>query len=249
MNSNQNVYGLIEFTEELYCSTDSLGCSVYVEFANYPGKLSMPLLPNWSQNEKDPLNKSLIGPKPAEKWKEGNNLMFWGRPTSYPEGKATVKLALLEFCLESAILDNATQAIYSFFPNWLNLFEKYVTLLTKQNLINKKHYTISLGCGPGSLGLFINDSSKLKIITDKAPTPIEIIMGGDDVTLHYNQLVEASKLASKQLKPRLEYQLLLDAYVARSNDDFRKVILEGASALEVCMTSRNSRRVRFSKQY
>lgn len=238
MNEIKKVYGILEFSEELFCSADSLGCSVDIEFADYPGKLTFPSLPNWGPDEKNPLDKLLIGPQPADKWKEGDHLIFWGKPTSYPKGNSKVKLALLEFPIKSAMLDKATQAIYSFFPNWLNLFEKYVSLFTKQNLINPKHITISLGCGPGSLQLYLINDNELEAITNHVRQPITFIIGNEDVSLHYNQFAEACRLASKQLKPRLEYQLLLDAYLARSNDDYRKVIIEGASALEVSLTAR-----------
>ncbi|MBU2523705.1 hypothetical protein KKG71_00735 [Patescibacteria group bacterium] len=249
MNEKQKIYGLIEFSQELLCAADSLGCSVDIELANYTATLTLPFLPNWDSNEKDPLNKCLIGPKPADKWKRGDEIIFWGKPTSYPNGNSYVNYTLLEFSIDSTIIDAATQAIYSSFPAWLNLFEKYVMLLTKQHTRNQ----IYGADGHARLELLLDDANKLKYISSKTSNSIQLIIDQEDVSLHYAQFVEASKLSSKLLKPRLEYQLLLDAYIARRNHDFRKVIIEGASALEVCLTTRiqeefDSQGIKFGKK-
>lgn len=231
----QKLYGLIEFSDELYCASDSLGSSVNIVLANYPATLTLPSLPIWELNEKDPLRKYLTGPKPADKWKRGNDLIFWGRPTSYPDGNSLVKFALLEFSLDPEVIENVTQEVYSCFPAWLDLFEKYVILLTKQNTKNR---IVSNKGGHSGLELLHDNGKKLNFIQSKNFESIQILLDSDDESLHYEQFTKASHLSSNNLKPRLEYQLLLEAYFARLKDDYRKVIIEGASALEVCLTSR-----------
>ncbi|MBK7378566.1 MAG: hypothetical protein IPJ03_06115 [Ignavibacteriales bacterium] len=234
MRRKQKVFGLIEFSEELVCAADSLGKSVIIVLSNHEATLTLPSLPNWLPNEKDPLSKCLIGPKPADKWKSGNEPILWGKPFSYPEGTSEVNFAFLEFIIDSSLIDEVSKEIYLAFPDWLNLFEKYTKLLTKQHTKNQ----VFVKNEPPRLKLISQESNKLKKITSNFYNEIAIVDWQEDTSLHYNQLVTASQFSSKRLKPRLEYELLLDAYVARSKDDYRKVILEGASALEVCLTSR-----------
>jgi hypothetical protein len=229
------LYGLIEFSDGLYCAADSLGRSAIIVLANYTANFTFPSLPVWEQNEKDPLNKYLLGPKPADKWKRGDELIFWGKPTSYPDGNSQVNFALLDFSLAPEVIEIATQEIYLSFPTWLDLFEKYVMLLTKQNTKNR---ILSNRGGHSKLELLHKDGKKLNYIPSNTIQSIHLSLDTVDESLHYEQFVEASRLSSKNLKPRLEYQLLLEAYYAQRNDDYRKVIIEGASALEVCLTSR-----------
>lgn len=249
MSKKQKVYGIIEFSKELLCAADSLGSFVNIEIANYPASLKLPLLPKWDSKEKDHLNKLLIGPKPAYKWKRGDELIFWGKPLEFPKGNSYVNCALLELSFDSSTMDEASQAIYSSFPVWLNLFEKYVMLLTKQHTFDQ----ISRIDGPANLELLLKGKNKLDHISSKISNTIHFIVRKEDEYLHYDQFVEASRLSSKLLKPRLEYQLLLDAYIARRNQDYRKVIIESASALEVCLTSRieeefDSQQIKFGKK-
>lgn len=234
MVEKRKIYGLVKFPKELYCAADALGRSVNVELGNYSATFTLPSLPHWEANEKDPLNKFLVGPKPAEKWKHGDRLIFWGKPTSYPAGNSYVNYALLEFSIEPINIENASHSIYSSFPTWINLFYQYVMLLTKQHTWNR----IYVGDSPHNLELLQDNENKLNRISCSYQQHIEMEIGGDDESLHYEQFVEASRLSSKLLNPRLEYQILLDAYIARRNHDYRKVIIEGASALEVSLTTR-----------
>jgi hypothetical protein len=52
------------------------------------------------------------------------------------------------------------------------------------------------------------------------------------------RLKKATILASQGVSPKLQYRLLLEAYQARAEQDWRKVILEAASALECCLVDR-----------
>src|SRR4030042_1841074 len=234
MMTVRKVFGIVEFAETLFCAADSLGQTVHISLAKYVATLTLPSLPEWDKNEQAPLHKPLLGPPPARTWKRGESLINWGRPTSYPTGTSEVELALLEFSLAPEDADASTQEIYAAFPPWLRLFEQYVTLLTTQYTRNR----VSGGDGPAWLELLFEEDSGLKHIPRITPTSITVEMGGVDESLHIEQLREVAQLASSGLYPRLQYRMLLEAYSARRNEDYRKAIIEGATALEVCLTAR-----------
>ncbi|RJX34670.1 MAG: hypothetical protein C4531_03600 [Desulfurivibrio sp.] len=145
-----------------------------------------------------------------------------------------VELALFEFFLEPENADTITQEIYAAFDSWRRLFEQYVKLLTTQGTRN----SISGGDGPGRLELLFEVDSGIKYIS-RSTAPILILeISGNDESLHLEQMKKAALLASKGLSPRLQYRMLLEAYSARRNEDYRKAIIEGATALEVCLTMR-----------
>lgn len=228
------VFGIIEFPESLYCNPESLGKSANIKIGGVDGKLTLPSLPEWGENEEDPLHKPLLGPQPARAWKRGETPIYWGSPTSYPTGTAEVELGLLEFSLDKNNPGTNVQNIYVEFSRWLTLFQDYVKLLTKQGT----RKGVFGGDGPGRLDLLSNDESGLKHISRTSRTPIIIEMCSADVSLHPQQFTMAAQLASDGLQPRLHYRMLLESYNARRNEDYRKAIIEAATAVEACLTIR-----------
>ncbi|MFC1554873.1 hypothetical protein ACFL7D_09580 [candidate division KSB1 bacterium] len=158
----------------------------------------------------------------------------WGHPVSYPKGSSSVKLALLEFCLVPKKEDASIQEIYEAFEPWLKLFEQYVKLLTTQHTRNK----VSGGDGSGRLDLLYDIDKNLEHIYRSTPTTITIEIGREDESLHIEQLRETVNLASGGYQPKLQYRILLEAYRARKDKDYRKAIIESATALEICLTER-----------
>ena len=226
--------GIVTFSTELFCAKDALGNSVNVHIGAVLGKLTLPFLPQWRDKEDDPLHKPLLGPPAARNWKRGDTPIIWGWPCSYPNGDSLVERALLEFNVEPNDCRIRAQRIYRSFSDWLDLFHEYVVLLTRQNT----RCRVSGGTGPGDLELLLQDSDGVKHIGKTDPETISIEMSSEDESLHLKQFEEASHFASLRLRPRLEYRLMLGAYRARRDADYRKALIEAATALEVCLTNR-----------
>jgi hypothetical protein len=228
------LYGIIEFSTPLFCSADALGQTVAISIGGHTGSLTLPSLPDWGEQGEDPLHKPLLGPAQAKTWKRGERLLNWGRPRSYPIGDASVELALIEFSLSSDMLKSSAQQIYEGFGAWLDLFEKYVILLTDQNTYNR----ISIDNGTNRIELLVSEDAGLRYISRINGPRITIYTSKKDEALHLEQLRGASRLSSQNFAPRFEYRLLLEAYDARKNKDYRKAIVEAANALEISLTSR-----------
>jgi len=225
-----HLLGIIEFTSSVLCSRDSLGQAVEISIAGNDGMLILPSLPEWTENEGGHLDKPLVPPKEAKTWKRGD----WGRPLSYPTGESQVDKVLLEFTIPSERAEEICQEIYQEFSSWINLFEQYVTLLTTGN----KFSFIESGNGSTArLDLLEKKGSGLSHITSKQSETIAIDLLTDQ-SLHLDELKKACQLASRRLAPRLEYDMLLEAYSARQSADYRKAIVTAATALEICLTSR-----------
>lgn len=232
--SKRTIYGIIEFSTALDCSANVLGKTVEISIGSILGTLTLPFLPDWKEREEAPLRMPLLGPGKARTWKRGEEPIYWGRPYCYPTGDSHVERALLEFSISNEVLESSIQQIYEAFNFWLDLFEKYVLLLTKQN----SRCRISSDEGPGSIKIIVDNGDKLKHISRARPHITTVEMSERDETLKIEQYKEAARLSSLQLPPRFEYLLLLEAYNARKNSDYRKVIIEAANALEICLTAR-----------
>jgi len=194
----------------------------------------LPSLPDWGEEEHRPLDKPLLAPVAVRSWWEGNNRSDWGRPVSYPKGTSQVRLSLVEFLFSSEHMETGVQEIYRASSPWRRLFEQYVTLQTKQGTKNP----VSGGDWPGRLMLYTEDARRGRptALSRETPTRFVITVSGEDVALNRNQLTEAARLASDGLAPQLQYLMLLEAYGARRNSDYRKAIIDAAIALEICLT-------------
>ena len=234
--SKKPLFGIVKFSPSLCCAANALGYSVDVTVGGIKGTLTLPSLPDWGINEDHPLDRPLLGPGQARTWKQGERLMFWGKPHSYPDGESAVEQALFQFPLEPESFENDAERIYNGFGPWLDLFEKYVILLSTQGRCSRvtvKHPRAN------QIHLLHHEESKpgFNHITYPQSVALNIAKGGD---LQREQFEEISRMSSELLPPRLEYILLLEAYTARRNQDYRKAIIEAANALEVSLTNRIS---------
>ena len=229
------ILGIVEFSPALFCSKDALGQSGSITIAGAEGFLSMPSIPEWSKNEKDPLRQKLISPPEVKTWKSGDNPIFWGSPVEYPSGRSQVEKALLKFDLKSKNEENTNQKIYKAFPHWFNLFKQYIQLFTTQYTMGERSIVIDQY---ENLTLFESQNGKFKRIPNLQHDSLTIEIGGKDTSVHLEHFQEACRLASLLAEPRLEYALLLDAYSAQAVGDYRKAIIESATSLEVGLTSR-----------
>ena len=232
--SKKPLFGIVKFSPSLCCAANALGCSVDVSVGGIKGTLTLPSPPDWGIKEDDPLHMPLLGPGQARTWKQGGNLMFWGKPHSYPDGESAVEQALFQFQLDPEYFESDAERIYNGFGPWLDLFEKYVILLSTQGRCSRvtvKHPRAN------QIHLLHHEESKLGFnhITYPQSVAVNIATGGD---LQREQFEEISRMSSELLPPCLEYILLLEAYMARKDKDYRKSIIEAANALEVSLTNR-----------
>jgi len=232
--SKKPLFGIVKFSPALCCAANALGCSVDVSVGGIKGTLTLPSLPDWGIKEDDPLHMPLLGPGQARSWKQGEDLIFWGKPHSYPDGESVVEQALFQFQLEPENFESGAERIYNGFGPWLDLFEKYVILISTQGRCSR----VALkNPRANQIHLLHHEESKpgFKHITYPQSIAVNIATGGD---LQRQQFEEISRMSSELLPPRLEYLLLLEAYTARRNEDYRKAIIEAANALEVSLTNR-----------
>lgn len=235
--SEKLVYGLLELSPSLYCASEVLGKSFKIKIGGCDGDIILPSLPDWKEETKEPWRLPLTPPLPAKKWKRGEKPIYWGDITTYSPHKvsdirANVKHILLEFQVPQDGFEDTCQEIYQGFKGWIELFKKYIVLITTQG--TRKGLIVSDGIE--GFELLTKEKDDLhRIPPKKNPTEI-IIQSHKDTSLHIDHIKKACFLASQQLQPRLEYEMLLEAYSARKDGDYRKAVIEAATALEICLT-------------
>lgn len=233
MTQEPTICGTITFKESLLCSANALGKTYDISIGGHAGTLTLPSLPNWEELDGDSFNIPLTAPARGQQWKIGERLLNWGRVVSTPDGDSEVKIVLIEFPLHPDIVESGSDQIYKKFVEWLDLFEKYVTLFTAQNTGRSG---ISISRQSDEIELHKSDTFEIIHINGFLGM-FEFSVRNKDEFLNLEQLTQALSFSSQLLSPRLEYQLLLESYNARKNKDYRKAIIEAATGLEICLTN------------
>ena len=223
-----------EFSPSILCTREVLGQQIPVEIGGQRGLLIFPSLPDAWESSDDSLGLPLKAPEGSEGITFGQNDGKWGRPESYPDGRAAVSKGLLKFIPLGAPVKECADSIYAAYATWLDLFVKHIVLQTKQNTWK----AITIENNAANLRIFHGEDGRLKFASPDRNVMLTINVPDDSHFATIAQLQQAAGLASQGVRPRLQYRLLLEAYRARAEQDWRKVVWDAASALECCLMQR-----------
>jgi hypothetical protein len=231
--STRSVYGIAWFEEAIACAQDVLGHRQVISIGGVEGTIEFPGLPDWSPNESDPLNMPLVSPDVAKDWKRGGEPVWWGHPTSYPAGNASVNCVLFEFVIEESELKTVANKIRDAFMQWRSTFDEFLELITKQRRTRVVEVT---GEVSGLHMFYWNAEGKHVWAYDKNNVHVTIASSREDTLLNLVQLKQICGLCSSHVRPSLEYSLQLDAYRALRRADYRKAVIDSATTAEVVLT-------------
>ncbi|MBU2522885.1 MAG: hypothetical protein KKE23_01180 [Nanoarchaeota archaeon] len=232
----KKIYGIINFSEPILFSGEALGNCYNISIGRQNGKLILPSLPKWAENEKDPLSKELIAPEITASWKRGEKQLYWGSPLIYPSGESRVYSLLLLFEIEEALQEQIITNLYNGYPVWIELFKVYTELFTQQK--SKKRFYIKNADPEDRLELYYQDDSKIKMCHYNNKGISVNLVSRENIYLKHEQIKSICELCSEVKKPKIEYRILLKAYEALRVDDYRQTILECATAVELTITNR-----------
>ncbi len=229
------IVGLIEFPFSFICSKEVLGESIKISIGEISAKITFPSYPNLEDDKIDRLSRPLDPPNQYKDWRRGDESLKWGSIVVLPRGSSIVERVAIEFMVPSEQEGAVCKIVYTEFEKWLELFEQYVRLLTTQT--TRHNYNTYNGY-ENALLLFSNSESSPRYIPTTRTTNLKGSWPDEKKDLTLERLKECCRLASLGRLPVFEYKLLLEAYDARSNNDYRKAIIEAATALEVCLTNK-----------
>jgi hypothetical protein len=232
------LHGLIHFSSPVLCSQDTLGKSFDIVIGGVNGVIKLPILSGWNTTceGRQPRITPLMAPAPANKWTLGeDDRFFWGELVGFSSGRSSVRRALLEFRVRNQDPREIVQEVHKEINQWMRLFESYIKLLTKQktrcNVLDRR--------SSHRLKMYMDSPDGFRRITaiDEGAIHVTVPDASEDISLDPEQAAQAFKWSSLKQQPKLEYQLLLEAYAALVGHDSRKAILMAASALEVALTN------------
>ncbi|TDY23588.1 hypothetical protein B0G81_3971 [Paraburkholderia sp. BL6665CI2N2] len=230
--STRTVYGIVGFEEAIACARDVLGHREVISIGGVQGTIEFPALPEWSPTESDPLSMPLVPPQTAKDWKRGSEPFWWGRPTRYPAGYANVTCVLLEFVVPDSELKSTGNQIRDAFMQWRSTFNDFLELITKQ----RRTRVVEVTGEVSGLHMFYWDADGKHAWAYDDNIHVTITTTPGDPYLNLAQLKQICSLCSSNVRPSLEYSLQLDAYRALRTADYRKAVIDSATAAEVVLT-------------
>lgn len=211
-------------------SKSALGKIYPIKIGGIDGTIHTPYLPNWSEEEKRPLQKPLIPPDVAVKWRQGGDI-FWGKPCGYPEGDSLLHKVLFVFEVEN--LEDDGKKIKKSFISWFHLLLDYIEILSNQNARTDQ----SLNIYGDSFNVFYwQHNGKAKGIS--STESVVISLDNWQKCIDSEIFLRACKLASSGLQPKLSYKLYLEANKAYLQKDYRKTVIECGTAIEYALTEK-----------
>lgn len=231
---HQHLKAVAEFSPSILCTREVLGQQFPVNIGGQLGFIIFPSLPDGWEASPHSLRCSLKAPNGSDKLAISQDDSKWGSLEYYPDGRAAVSKALLNFSHPAGDANECADAVYRAYAVWLELFVKYIVLQTKQNTCK----AVIIENNAANLQIFRQEDDSLKFCASGKPVTLLVNMPMDSHFLTPMQVHDAASLASQGVWPRLQYRLLLEAYRARAERDWRKVIFEAGGALECCLVDR-----------
>ena len=231
---HQPLKSVAEFSPSILCTREVLGREYRVRIGGQAGIILFPSLPKDWEPSRNSLGCPLKAPAGSTGLPFSQTDSKWGSLEYYPDGRAAVSKALLKFSHSADAANQCADAVYEAYTVWLELFVKYIVLQTRQNTCK----AVTIENNAANLQIFRQEDDSLKFCAPGTPVTLSINMPMDSHFLTPIQLDDAASLASQGVWPRLQYRLLLEAYRARAERDWRKVIFEAGGALECCLVDR-----------
>jgi hypothetical protein len=226
------VAALLTFPRCISCKGEVLGSKTPIALGNLTGLLAMPLLPAWSATEDDPLHMPLR--PPSDEWFRVSH--EWGTPISYPDGCTVVRQAAVEFHGGIEIVNQQSAEIIEALTSWVRKFSDYAELITRDY---RTGVVVSQdGEVPVQVRLLDRSAGEVRTLARQRDPCLSIHTALDSWGLSLEQFSQAAELASLNAETKLQYKMLLRAFRATRECDWRSAVVEGACAVEASLADR-----------
>lgn len=229
------IEGLIEFSDSFGIAPDCVGKTYPIKIAGYNGVLAMPRYkPEYLKSAGSKSHPWLIKPfKLKLKLPEG---FFWGISSNPVFGGSSIRACALFFEVDDQKdADTIGATIYKVLLDWRMLLHLNISVVQKRDIRAKRKHAYIAPSAMEQIRL-VNTTTNLPYCEYEYYEPIKLrdfpyVLGDKDI-------IQILNYTSDGVYPHIAYILLTDAEAALNKEDFRKTILDAATALEVCFTAK-----------
>lgn len=237
------IEGIINFKEGIRLKKTCLNRSYDIIVGSVKGKLKTPKLPlNFNKVSSDEWNSQLLEEPPSDIKYRYN--IEWGRTVSFPSGDSIVKYVKIEFKIPEAKKVNETgEKINSDLPDWITRFKENLAALghnpkLPSTIVEQGEYI--------NFELAYKENDKLDRISPKGLSGNITVILREAISL--SVFKKCISITNEGKSPITEYSLLRDAQYALSEKNYRKSILDSATALEVCLANQLIRKLKIKEK-
>lgn len=231
------IEGYIEFKNEIPVSAECLGQQYPIMIAGFEGLLTTPRMfdgfSSESSNKLGPLQHPL---QDNHKIRNGSN---WGFVNSWPEGYSFIKACTISFHnIDKDAFEQTGIKLSQEIHNWRNLLIDNISLMLVKDYRRPQSVIECKPHGSGEFGLFqkIGENNYSRLISEA--------FNNRTIELELEQICVFDKKGlqhvlddtSKGNNPLLPFYFLFDAESSNNEKNFRKSILDSATAVEVCFS-------------
>jgi len=222
------IFGYFKFKEGLNLSSDCLNKEYNIQISKYKGKILTPFLIENFETDSDNIRINLLPPK--SKLDCLDKRLNWGRPYSWPNGDSNVQTLKIELnIIEQNFSINSRKVLEKEIENWIDLFRLNLFAfnynIDSPDLIEK--------ISTREIFEFFSESNKSSFFEGSIGSVTVYI----SEPIKENELKNVIDVTSLNKKLILEYQLLRDANKELLLENYKKSILDSATALEVSLTN------------
>jgi len=226
------IFGYFKFREGLNLSSDCLNKEYNIQISKYKGKILTPYLIENFETDSENIRINLLPPK--SKLDCLDKRLNWGRPCSWPNGDSNVQTLKIELnIIEQNFSINSKKELEKEIENWINQFRLNLFAfnynIDSPGLIEKKSTREIFEFFLLTQGENIQD--KFFEVT----IPLVTVYVSD--VIKETDFKKVIDVTSSNKKLILEYQLLRDANKELLLENYKKSILDSATALEVSLTN------------
>lgn len=229
MEENKLV-GYIKIEESLPLEAECLGKEFGVLFNNFKATLFTPSLPENFSSNSDYLNHPLIQPQRMPHFSE---VVEWGQPRGWPKGEASVLSFRIELYLPDLNSQNNFSKLQEAIEEWIgrlrsNLFAFGFNIDSPSIVLSKKHHEkINFYLFPP-----FNGENKLSVY------PIQpVVQVTRKAAIGLEKFRELLGITSSNKSLKLEYLLLKEAEHSLKVKNYRRSVLDSATAFELSLTN------------
>jgi hypothetical protein len=225
--------GLIDFPFSLFVYREVLGQRFEISIGGCKGALLTPrLIPDIDEKSFSGAFASQLMISPISMPSYISNIKNeWGKPFRFPDLLSSVNKAVLAFEIMADEIDEKAQDIFADIDRWCDIFYKYTILMTNSKVLFKEGAEIR---NRSQLRL-VSDCANPTEFSDKRPLNLSFVMRDEASCLDYSAFQKICMWASQDKDIDLELLLYISAYEALIAKDYRKAIVESASATEICL--------------
>lgn len=233
------IESVIDFKYGIPCKMEVLGKEFSITIGSNNGVLAFPNIPDNFLDEFDIdknrlSNLDLIQPKNSDIQLPCVKDATWGR-FSNNFGNSLVKQCSIWFPCSYENYKDVANGIGKLTEEYIGKFTLFLELLSKEALDEKIYNSVEV---KSNHQFWIWGQDRYLKSAENAMFNVVVHGLSEDCFFSHNLVSEAIELTNEMKEPNYSRVLLRDAMVHRNNHDFRRAILDAATAIEIAFTNK-----------